>query len=376
MVEKTSSKVRLSDIAELTSVSVATVSMALQNHPAIKHATRVAIHQVARELGYKKPGVVLASIPGATPGVSLSGGSARPSRPAHLGFIAVDKAAAMIHEENFSPLVHVLMRHTTRMGVRMQMASIPVDTPLPEAEAQAGRFADGLDGILVCGELRQPFLAMLQKLGVPVVVLGACALEAEDPEMWALNRVAFDTVGMARTAVRHHLARGKRRIALMNGTLSGQKGFWTDLWMRGYCMALCEAGIMPDERLAISYRPGEGNEGWVKRLTENPARPDAVVWADTGMAQSAWPLFKADAMGLRLMREDHVVSGQKHMFAARGFDGYPMVMEDNAAMARTGILALRALIAGTWGDAEQHGGMTIHIPFEFANLSLSTISKS
>jgi DNA-binding LacI/PurR family transcriptional regulator len=371
---KAITKVRLSDIAQRTNVSVATVSMALQNHPAIKHATRIAIHGVAREMGYQKPGVVL------TPGFTLGSGNALSSRhpiqlarPLHMGYIAADKAAAQIHEENFAPLVHVLVRQTTRMGVRMQMASITIDTPLPETQAQVQRFADGLDGLLVCGEVRRPLLGILQKLALPFVVLGACAIEPTDPEAWTLHKVSFDTIEMARTATLHHLSRGKKRIALMNGSIAGQKGFWTDLWTRGYHMALCEAGITPDPRLAIPYRLGEGNESWTRRLTANPAKPDAVVWADMGMAQSAWPLLSAST--LRLTREDHVLGGQKHMVQARGFDGFPMVMENNASLAKAGILTLKALISSAASNqtVERDGGMSIHIPFETANLNATPI---
>src|SRR5688572_15831921 len=45
-------KVRLKDLAAKANVSVATVSMALSDHPSISDATKKRIHQIGRRLGY------------------------------------------------------------------------------------------------------------------------------------------------------------------------------------------------------------------------------------------------------------------------------------------------------------------------------------
>ncbi len=355
MPAKPSTKIRLSDIARKTSVSVATVSMALQNHPAIKHATRVAIKQAARELGYRRHDL----------GAKPTEQETRPASADRLGFITVEQVHGRIHDLNYTPMVDVLMREAPKMGIRMQMASITSDTPVEEVTPMLRRFADGLDGLLVSGEVRRPLVKALQELNVPFVVAGGTDVMPEHPESQILHRVTYDAVAMAATAVRYLAARGRKRIALMNGNIANSQGFWAASWEQGYLGALAQAGITPDPALNISYRLGEGEASWIHRLASLTPHVDAIIWAEIGMAASARPQLAA--AGIELDPLDEVFSGQRHRAASGPFAGHPWVMENNATLARQGIWALRSLIV----DPTRPPGALV-LPFESMNLHFAS----
>lgn len=349
MKSKQSTRVRLADVAARAGVSVATVSMALQNHPGITPVTRRSVRDAARALGYRR----------------------RPSAPLvldeceaparRIGFLSLDVSDKVMCDGNFEPLIDLLMRQAPRVGVQIQMATVGLDTQPEQAQAQVERFARGLDGLMATGVIDRPQARMLARTGVPLVILGGTRIEPHMAESGLFHRVSFDILSMARAATRHLLLRGRRRVALMNGVIDGNAGLWSGQWLSGYLLAHAELGVKADPVLQIHYRPGEGRHGWLRRLGHGRARPDAVVWSDVNMFASAQQ--ELAALGLGIDPADQALGGQKHR--ALIFKGHPLVMEDGARLARAGIEALEAM-------AQRPGlaGSTLYLPFESRGLDL------
>lgn len=167
---------------------------------------------------------------------------------------------------------------------------------------QHGR-VDGVIGVFFHVNARD--LRSLIERNVAIVRLENRAQELGD---LPIDNLFVDNAAAARTAVKHLLERGHRRI----GFIAGQTGP-RDIRMRGYREALSEAGIAFDYNLiqvSGGFTEAGGYEGMRRLLALSP-RPTAVFAANDLVAMGA--LIALREAGLHVPRDMAVV----------GFDDIP-----------------------------------------------------
>jgi LacI family transcriptional regulator len=166
-----------------------------------------------------------------------------------------------------------------------------------------------VDGILLAaaGEA-SPLLSRMVHQGFPIVLV-----DRELPEL-KLSTILMDNAGGAYSAVRHLLARGHRRIAMLSGR--GSISTTTER-IDGYHRALREAGVPADPRLLVSGEStSEGGTQAADHVLDVAPPPTAIFSGNNLMSIGA--LHAIVRRGLRV----------PHDVALVGFDDFPYPWSD------------------------------------------------
>jgi LacI family transcriptional regulator len=274
--------VTIYDIAERAEVSIATVSRVFNGHPRVSPPTRRRVLAAAEEMGYE-PHASARSLARQT---------------THLISAVVPMLTSYFFMEVIRGMQDRLEESAFDLLVYASRTLERVDAQLARA-AQKGR-SDGL--LLVSTPLTAERARHLKSSGRPAVLV-----DSQHPDF---DSVSIDNRKGAAEAVRHLLALGRQRIALI---LPNPESGPAISRRRGYEDALEEAGVPLDERLVWTspeqelhgYTREAGFEGMKALLARGPA-PDAVFAASDVQALGA--LWAARARGLRVP-EDLAVIG-------------------------------------------------------------------
>jgi len=248
----------IEDVAKLAGVSIATVSRSLRGLPDVAAATRDRVLAAARELNYVASPFAarLASGRAATVGVVVPF--------VHRWYFAEVLGAVenVLGRAGFDLLLYNLGDHEGRqrffdvMPVRKRVDAIVfASLVLSDAEADA-----------------------LQRLSVPIGMVGV--------DRAGVHSTRIDDEEAARSAVRHLVDLGHRRIALIGGDTDDPMRFTPPHHRRvGYLDALREAGIEYDPKLeALGYFTVDGGAAATQILLDRPDRPTALFAESDEMA--------------------------------------------------------------------------------------------
>ena len=269
----------IEDVAKLAGVSIATVSRSLRGLPDVAAATRDRVLAAARELNYVASPFAarLASGRAATVGVVVPF--------VHRWYFAelLGAVEGVLHRAGFDLLLYNLgdeegrQRFFDELPVRKRVDAIVfASLVLTDEEADA-----------------------LNSLEVPVGMVGV------DRQGWHSTRI--DDEEAARSAVRHLVDLGHRRIALIGGDTDDPMRFTPPHHRRvGYLDALREAGIEYDPGLEIlGYFTVDGGEAATQILLDRAARPTALFAESDEVAFGAIRAIRR--AGLRIPQDVAVV---------------------------------------------------------------------
>jgi LacI family transcriptional regulator len=311
--------VTIKDVAREAGVSVATVSRVFNNSALVKEPTRLEVQRVAARLGYS-PHVAARSL--------------ITSKTSTIGVLLPD-----LYGEFFSEVIRGIDQAVQREGYHLLVSSSHDDES--EIEAALRSMHGRVDGLIVMSP-DMDARAAVQRLAerFPVVLLN-CAVEGD-----ALDAITIDNYGGAYAIVRHLIALGHRRIAIITG---GARNFDALERRRGYRAALAEAGIARNPAWEV---PGDFSDtsGYhaVQRLLVTTPRPTAIFATNDAMAIGALSALREAGISV----PDGV--------AVAGFDDIPMarymnpplttVHVDITALGERSILRLLEVLRGE-GDA-------------------------
>jgi LacI family transcriptional regulator len=245
--------VRLKDIAQLTGVSVMTVSKALRDEPDVSTATKTKIKKLALDMGY-------------VPDSSAQGLRTKTTKlfglviPATLNPIYARMVYA-IEEKAFELGYDLLIAHTLNK---------------PEREDLVLRrfLSRRVDGLLITPVYRYEAEARIyQEIAarkVPTVILGS-------PAPFCRNFLAIETEELVASyqATKHLISLGHKKIAYLTGPPVAP---WAHERFEGYRRALREANIQPDDKLV--FQAGSTIEDGTKaalQLLNESAKPTAIM---------------------------------------------------------------------------------------------------
>jgi DNA-binding LacI/PurR family transcriptional regulator len=244
--------VRLKDIAQLTGVSVMTVSKALRDEPDVSAATKAKIKKLAQEMAY-------------VPDSSAQGLRTKTTKlfglviPATTNPIYARMVYAM-EERAFDLGYDLLIAHTLNQPERedlvlRRLLSRRVDglfiTPVYRFEAEA--------------RIYQEIVARK----IPTILLGSPA-----PFCKSFPAIETEELVSSYNATKHLIELGHKKIAYLTGPPAAP---WAHERFEGYRRALREAGLEPDDKLV--FQSGSTVEDGVKaalQMLNEGAQPTAI----------------------------------------------------------------------------------------------------
>src|SRR5712691_5787498 len=293
--------VTIKDVARAAGVSVATVSRAHNNSRLVTEATRRRVRTVADRLGY-------------APNAAARSLSTR--RTATLGVLLPD-----LYGEFYSELIRGIDQTAQRHGFHLLVASSHNEKHAIEAALQSMR--GRVDGLIVMSPAPGAYLAVRDlPASFPVVLLNSAATGE------AFDALTIDNARGAYEMVRHLIALGHRRVAMITGP---ERNSDAAERLRGFRTALQDAEAGVDGALEVrgDFTDASGFQACLELLRRAP-RPTAIFAANDAMAIGA----------LSTLREAGVAVPQE--VAVAGFDDIPMAryMHPPLSTVRVDISAL------------------------------------
>ena len=320
--------VTIKDVAREASVSVATVSRALNGHENVAEGVRKHVTETANRLRYQ-------------PHAAARSLSSR--RTQTIGVVLPD-----LYGEFFSELIRGI---DVVARARRQHLLVSSYHGHPEEQGEALRAMRGrVDGLLVLSPYadRPGFLTDNLPMALPAVLINTHLPEATYPVL------SIDNFGGASAMVKHLVEAGHRRIAFICGP---EDNFDASERLRGYRSALAEhlpqAAAM---ELPGDFEESSGYEAGKQILAAAP-RPDAVFAANDMMALGC--LYAFNEAGVKIPAD----------IALAGFDDIPLarfvhptLTTMRVSIAELGGLALSRLLVSIESDGEQEVNSQTLVP--------------
>jgi LacI family transcriptional regulator len=271
-------RVTLQDIAEATGLSLASVSLALNDREGVSLENRRRVIDVARELNYERV-------------------TSKPKPPARTVSMIVERLPISVASDPFNrPIIEGLEAAARQHGYRIMMEFVS-----PDDHPGSGHWSQGAtDGVIILGggDLSPEWVQAAVDAAIPVVMLDHVVPGLDLPA------VIPDNLSGAHAVTRHLIEIGHRRI----GFIRGPSKYWTlSERLAGFMLALQQAGIWPSEELMpprISHS-GEKGYGEMQLLLDLPEPPTAVVAVSDKTAVGAYRA--ALERGLSIPREISIV---------------------------------------------------------------------
>lgn len=276
------------DVALHAGVSTATVSRALRGVDRVSAATRERVRRAADQLDYVASPTAASLATGRT------------------GVVAVlaPYLSRWFFAHALDAVEHTLRSHGLHLML-LNVGSRAADEPLQLGRARLRKRVDAV--LVVACDLREPEVALLTGLGVPVATLGV------DVGPWDL--VGVDDVAAGDVAMTHLLGLGHRRLAYLGGDVLQDVHTGTAVQRQaGVRRAARRAGLGPgcvqqvvgDWTVAGGLAAGE-------QLLGGPGPPTAVLAASDEMAIGV--LLAARRRGVRVPDQLSVVGFDDHELA-------------------------------------------------------------
>ena len=278
----------IKDVAREVEMSTATVSRALRGLPGVSEETRAKVMETAARLGY----VASPSAAGLASGLTRTVAVIVPKVTQWFFAAVVQGAEEVLRERGYDLLLY----------------NLAGDRSARHRVFETSLLTKRVDAVLVLslkpsGQERE----RLERLGRPVTIVGA------DLPGWATVRI--DDGLAARTATRHLLELGHRRVAYVGGPTEGVLDFTTPAArLAGYRASLHLAGLACDPRLEVDgdFTVAGGMRA-ARDLLAREERPTAVFAASDEMAIGV--LRVARELGLRVPEDLSVIGIDDHEMA-------------------------------------------------------------
>ena len=242
-------KVTITDIAQESGVSPATVSLVLRNRPGVSDETRARVIEVAGKIGYQvKP------IPAST----------RNSRLRTIGMVVKTEANLPARANPFYSHVIIGVEDACRNnGIDLLLSTMPVDErnrPLGVPQMLSRGVADAL--LMVGTFVDETITSAVGHKMAPIVLVDAYARTE------AFDAVVSDNFEAAWQAVEYLIRRGHRHI----GLIGGEPDAYPSIKQRrgGYLRALRENHISGVYCADFNIMTGTGYEAARELLEKNP----------------------------------------------------------------------------------------------------------
>jgi LacI family transcriptional regulator len=281
-----SSRVTISDIARELNITAATVSRALNNHPAIKDSTKKIVRLTADKLHYQ-PNKIASSL---RSGKSNIIGVIIPSAEINFFGSVIHGIEKVANQHNYNVLIYQSneLYESEKKGI------------LTFLQSQV----DGVLASISKETINLDHYAAIRRMGVPLVLF-----DRTSDALGVSSVVVDDYIGAFR-ATRHLAEQGCRKIAHIGG--QQHVGIFNQR-LKGYIDALNVHNIPVDEDLIIYGKVSvESGRSCMQQLLNLPKRPDAVFAVEDFTALGAMQAIK-DA-GLKIPDDIAIIGFANEQF--------------------------------------------------------------
>ncbi len=245
--------VRLKDIAQLTGVSVMTVSKALRDEPDVSAATKAKIKKLAHDMGY-------------VPDSSAQGLRTKTTK---LFGLVIPTTTNPI----YARMVYAIEERAFELGYDVLIAHT-LNKPEREDVVLRRLLSRRVDGLFITPVYRYEAEARIYQeifnRKVPTVLLGS-------PAPFCKNFLAIETEELVASynATKHLIGLGHKKIAYLTGPPAAP---WAHERFEGYRRALREANLQPDDKLVFQAGSTieDGTKAALQMLNES-AHPTAIM---------------------------------------------------------------------------------------------------
>ncbi|MFI6792706.1 LacI family DNA-binding transcriptional regulator [Nonomuraea sp. NPDC050383] len=243
----------IADIARRAGVSKGAVSYALNGRPGVSDETRARIQAIAQEIGWR-PNVAARLLTGAGSGA--------------IGLVVCRPARFLGVEPFFMELISGIEDELAARSCALMLQVVAGH----EAEIAVHRrwWGEGrVDGvILVDLHADDPRVPVMERLGMPAVVIGHPSAAGSLPAVWS------DEAAAMREVIEHLAALGHRRVARVAGPSALAH---TAIRDAAFTESLAALGL---EETAVPHTDytGEAGARATRRLLSSRARPTAIVY--------------------------------------------------------------------------------------------------
>jgi len=248
--------VTIRDIARATGMSIGTVSRALKNQAGLTEATRARIHSTARAMAYDFS--------------QLKQGRIR-----RIAFLLHRQHNTLSSSPFYSPVLHGAEEACRRRDIALSFIAVGPAEPL-----QGQIRLHQPDAILCAGFFEPELLAALRATGKPLVLV--------DMLLPGYTSVNPDHQLGGYLATRHLIQQGRKRIAMLSGSLAH---YSIQQRAHGFRKALFDARMLanPELELCIPQSADQetGVRAAVRSLLAMPQRPDALFCYNDSTALAA-----------------------------------------------------------------------------------------
>jgi DNA-binding LacI/PurR family transcriptional regulator len=310
--------VTLEAVAREAGVSRATASRVLNNSPKVSPEVRRSVERAIARLGY---------VP------NPAARSLVTRRSESVGVVITEPTSRLFNEPFFPRLLRGISGELAAR--QLQLVLLMPENRADETRLEQYLLSGHVDGvILVSLHGDDPLPGDLMRQGIPVVVGGRPA------EGISASYVDVDNRDGARSAVRHLVAQGRRRIATIAGPADMAAGLDR---LSGYRDGLDEAGLARDASLeAHADFSHEGGLQAMRHLLETRPDLDAVFAASDVMASAAVSVLRAAG---RAVPEDVAVIGYDDSPLSEASD--PPLTSVRQPIEEMGRELVRLLVAST-----------------------------
>ncbi|MCL4395381.1 MAG: LacI family transcriptional regulator [Chloroflexi bacterium] len=239
----------LSDIAKQSGVSVATVSLVMNNRPGISQSTRNRVLEAAESLGYP---------------LKRTQANSRAVRLSTLGMIVKSEPSVPSEANPFYSKVIVGIEEACRHdGINLMFSRLPVDANNRPTEVPAMLNSDVIDGLLMVGTFVDETITWISTKHTPPLVLVDAYSDTE-----SFDAVVSDNFRAAYQAVEYLLSRGHRHIALIGGEACSYPSLRDR--RNGYLRALKENEIGDTYVAEFNINQSHGHSETTQLLKEHP----------------------------------------------------------------------------------------------------------
>mgnify|MGYP002713094989 CR=1 FL=1 len=302
----------IKDIATEAGVSIATVSRALNNHPAVNETTRISILQVAERLKYPIESI---------------------QQKQHIGrsvliIVRKDKGDETPEKRDLESSVwHGVQTalDNTNIATRLQQSHLTLE------EARQYVSDVSVSGLILLGGLvNHDFVDYLAHHNLPFVVAGARVHGVQS------NAVMADVSGGMRQVVEHLVTNGRQYIGFVNGPEDTMTSV-EKLDALRFILYSHNIPFQPHQLTTSNFSSEEGYRQ-THRLIEQMGKPDAIVYADDSIALGGIRALQERGMSIP---EDVAITGFGDYEIARFMS--PSLTTVRFDMAQMGRIAARRL---------------------------------
>lgn len=309
-------KVTINDIARASKVSIATVSLVLNNRPGISQETRNRVLEVSENLGYFSRPTNIAN---------------RCGHLSRLGLlIKTESNLAPQANPFYSKVMMGIEEACRRSGVSLLFSMLPVDDDNHPVERPTLINSEDVDGLLMVGTfVDKTILSVGNKRQTPIILVDSYS----DTETF--DTIVSDNFHAAYQAVEYLIERGHKHIALVGSepdaypSLKGRRN--------GYLRALKEHNIAETYVANFnlnSENKQKANEEIRRMLKENP-QITAIFGINDDAAVTA--LRVAKEMGLVIPNDVSIIGYDDTYLATNASPALTTMHVDITAMGRAAV---------------------------------------